>query len=168
MTSKVYMIDGPWQGKLAILPRPRGGDWLADEIAAWKHAEIDVVVSALMTDEIDSFELAAESAEAQRQGLEFVSFPIPDRGVPETANAKAFESLLTWLNEGKHVGIHCRQGIGRSSLLAATLLILAGVRTEEAWQRLEAARGRAVPDTPEQKVWVERFTRSGLAEASQT
>jgi hypothetical protein len=26
------LVSGPWRGKLVILPRLRGGDWLEDEI----------------------------------------------------------------------------------------------------------------------------------------
>lgn len=40
-----YWVEGPWPGKLAILPRPRGDEWLRDEIQAWAHAHIDVIVS---------------------------------------------------------------------------------------------------------------------------
>jgi protein-tyrosine phosphatase len=165
MNAKLYPVDGPWQGQLAILLRPRGGDWLEDEIAAWKNVGVDVVVSALTPEEIESMDLGLEEAAARGQGLEFISFPIPDRGTPESiaVSAQIFGDVLKRLNKGKHVGVHCRQGIGRSSLLAATLLILGGVDPEDAWQRVEAARGCEVPESAEQKAWVERFTRTALA-----
>jgi protein-tyrosine phosphatase len=168
MKSKVYAIDGPWPGQLAIVPRPRGGDWLDDEIAEWKKAGLEVVVSALTPDEIESMELVHERATAQRQGVEVLSFPIPDRGTPESfvASKKMFHQLGMLLSEGKYVALHCRQGIGRSALLAAALLTLAGVATEEAWKRVEAGRGCSVPDTAEQKAWVERFTQYVLAKES--
>ena len=70
------------------------------------------------------------------------------------------------LSEGRCVGIHCRQGIGRSSLLAATLLVLTGMDFEEAWRRVEAARGCPVPDTAEQKAWVDRFRQAALVKES--
>jgi protein-tyrosine phosphatase len=163
--SKLYTIDGPWRGQLAILPRPRGGDWLEDEIAAWKKSGLEVVVSALTPQETETMELDQEQSVARRQGLEALSFPIADRGTPKSVSAskRFFRQLGGLLADGKHVGIHCRQGIGRSSLLAASLLILAGIGSEEAWRRIEAARGCQVPDTAEQKIWVEQFTRSVLA-----
>jgi protein-tyrosine phosphatase len=166
MKSKLHVIDGPWPGQLAIVPRPRGGDWLEDEVADWKKAGVDVVVSALTPDEVETMELGHALAEGQRQGVEIVSFPIPDRGTPTSlaVSTKVFRLLGEYLQDGKHVAIHCRQGIGRSSLIAATLLIQAGVTPQEAWQRIEAARGCAVPDTAEQKAWVEQFTRKVLAE----
>ncbi len=30
----LYWVRGPWPGKLALAARPRGGEWLDDEIAA--------------------------------------------------------------------------------------------------------------------------------------
>jgi hypothetical protein len=32
MRAELYWIEGPWPSQLAILPRPRGGEWLEDEI----------------------------------------------------------------------------------------------------------------------------------------
>ena len=32
MGTKLYWVDGPWLGKLALAARPRGGDWLCDEL----------------------------------------------------------------------------------------------------------------------------------------
>jgi len=167
MRTKLYVIDGPWPGQLAIIPRPRGGDWLEDEIADWKKAGLDVVVSALTPEEVESMDLGRELADGKRQGLEIVSFPIPDRGTPASiaASNTVIRRLGEYLHKGKHVAIHCRQGIGRSSLIAATLLILAGVTSQDAWQRIEAARGCPVPETAEQKSWVEQFGRNALAEA---
>ena len=46
MTS--YQIEGPWPGRLAIVPRPRGGDWLADEVRALADQVIERVVAKLL------------------------------------------------------------------------------------------------------------------------
>ena len=47
MSPDLYWIVGPWRGRLAIAARPRGGDWLDDELSGWRQAGIDVVVSLL-------------------------------------------------------------------------------------------------------------------------
>ena len=60
------------------------------------------------------------------------------------------------------MAIHCRSGIGRSSLLAAAVLAAAGVGVNAAFQQIEQARGLSVPDTPEQKTWAENFARDTL------
>ena len=82
----VYWIDGPWPGRLAILARPRGSDWLEDEVAGWKDAGLDVVVSLLTQGEDSELGLIDERKLAQRNGLTFISFPIADYSVPTSKN----------------------------------------------------------------------------------
>jgi hypothetical protein len=86
---RAYWIEGPWKGRLAIVPRPRGGDWLEDEISGWREAGINTVVSFLTPDEVTDFELEAENKPCEGHGIRFVSFPIPDRGVPASTAAAA-------------------------------------------------------------------------------
>ena len=59
-----------------------------------------------------------------------------------------------------NIVIHCRQGIGRSSIVAAIILTRQGATVEEAFDRLAEARGRPVPDTPEQREWVANLVRN--------
>ena len=51
MQAHVFWVAGPWPGRLGILLRPRGGDWLGDEASAWREAGIDMVVSLLEPEE---------------------------------------------------------------------------------------------------------------------
>jgi protein-tyrosine phosphatase len=159
MKAEAYWVPGPWPGRLGVVPRPRGGDWLADEIRSWRDAGIDVVASLLTPDEVAELELQEEAARSRAEGLEFDSFPIPDYGVPPSRRElmELVHHLESTLEAGKSVAVHCRQGIGRSSLLAASLLVAAGIDPDEAFRRIEKARGRPVPDTPEQRTWVARL-----------
>jgi hypothetical protein len=36
MKHDIYWISAIPRGRLAIMPRPRHGDWLADEVKAWQ------------------------------------------------------------------------------------------------------------------------------------
>ncbi len=89
----------------------------------------------------------------------FFSFPVPDRCVPESLSEvkKVVLELIEIIQNGLSIAIHCRQGIGRSSLLAASVLIGLGLSTSEAFIRIELARGCHVPDTEEQRSWVSSF-----------
>jgi protein-tyrosine phosphatase len=162
MTTKTYWIDIETRGGLAILPRPRGGDWPVDEVRSWRDQGIDVVVSLLTTPEIDELGLADEANACAAAGLELIAVPVEDRGVPDSH--EAFADAVTRLGDlmagGKTVGVHCRAGIGRSAMLAAALLIAAGDSPAEAFERVRTARGVAVPDTPEQRAWIESFAQS--------
>jgi protein-tyrosine phosphatase len=168
MRTELYWIEGPWPGRLAIMPRPRGGDWLEDEVRAWRRAGVDVVVSALTSEEIAELDLGAQAELSRANGIEHIGFAMADRGVPNSANAtiELVRQLEKRLSSGKRVGIHCRQGVGRSALLAACLLAAAGVDARTAFERICAARGCPVPDTPEQREWVARFAREFLASPS--
>ena len=159
MKPDVYWIEGSWPGKLAILARPRGEDWLADEIVGLKEAGLDVVVSCLTPTEESELGLSDEAKTVRQHGLTFISFPISDYSVP-TSKAETQEvvnELREHLSRGNCIGIHCRQGIGRSSLVAACVLVTSGESAETAFERIQSARGRAVPDTAEQKRWVAAF-----------
>jgi protein-tyrosine phosphatase len=71
------------------------------------------------------------------------------------------------LQQGKNVAIHCRQGIGRASMLAACILAASGMNPELALEQIRIARRRPVPDTDEQKQWIVRFAREMLGVHSQ-
>ena len=161
MRTEPSWIEGPWQGRLAILPRPRGGDWLEDEVRGWRSAGVDVIASLLTDDEINDLDLAQEPRLCQANGIEFLSFPIVDRDVPvsQRATLDFVKKLDRLLAAGKSVAIHCRQGIGRSALVAACLLVLAGTNSQMAFRRISAARGCSVPETPHQRQWVIDFAR---------
>ena len=159
MRGPLPSVDGLWPGKLTVLPRPRGGDWLEDEVAAWRSANVGAVVSLLTKDEEASLELADEADIVGRHGIQFVSFPIPDYSVPASRadTAKLVGQLGAMLSQGVNVVIHCRGGLGRAPLLAACLLATVGVPPEVAFQRIGAVRGTTVPETPEQRKWVIDF-----------
>ena len=155
----IHWIDAPWPGRLAIFARPRGAEWLADDVHAWKAAGLDVIVSLLTQAESDAFDLDGERQLCEQQGLEFFHFPIVDVSVPVSRDAtlKLVRKLERRLDKGDNVGIHCSHGVGRSGMIAACLLILPGIPPEEAMETVSAARGVVVPQTSEQREWVEAF-----------
>jgi protein-tyrosine phosphatase len=168
MTSELHWVKGPWSGKLALAARPRGGDWLADELARWKRAAIDNVVSLLTSDEERELNLEDEDRKVRAQGMEFLSLPISDRQVPHSeANLNSLlQQMDAALAAGKNVLVHCRQGIGRTGLLAACLLVKKGWDPESAVELVSAARGTTVPETPEQRKWIDQFAASLLRQTN--
>jgi protein-tyrosine phosphatase len=152
-------VDGPWPGRLALAARPRGGEWLEDEIGGWKEAGIDVILSLLTPEEEHDLGLNDEAREARAHGLQFLSLPVQDRGVPEReSDARAtVERVNSLLSQGENVVVHCRQGVGRTGLLAACLLVSRGIPPDAAVDTLSSARGVPVPETPEQRRWINEF-----------
>jgi protein-tyrosine phosphatase len=160
MNTQLFPIPGPWNGNLAVIPRPRGGDWLEDEARGWRRDGIDIVVSMLEKEEAARLDLLEEGDAAEANGIQFISFPIPDRGVPaSTAAALALMTdVAAALEQGKNVAVHCRQSIGRAGLVAAGVLIASGATPEQAIDAVSAARGLPVPETSEQRAWVHRLS----------
>jgi len=166
LKAQVYWIDGPWPGRLGILPRPRGGDWLDDEIRSWKDGGLDVVVSLLMPDEATELDLEQEAQACTNHMIEFLSFGIPDRGVPTSRRetAELLKQIDAFLTAGRSVAIHCRQGIGRSGLVAASLLILWETKPNDAVTQISRTRGCEIPETAEQRSWLANFAVADLPE----
>jgi protein-tyrosine phosphatase len=159
MLTELYWVDGPWPGKMALASRPRGGDWLEEEMTGWHRAGIDTVLSLLTPEEEQDLDLKREAREAKAQGMRFASLPIPDRQVPnsESEVSAALDRIDADLTAGKNVVVHCRQGIGRTGLVAACLLVSKGLTPEAAVKILSAARGSSVPETTEQRRWIDHY-----------
>jgi protein-tyrosine phosphatase len=159
MIARPYWITA----QLAIVPRPQGEDWLDNEMLALRAAGIDIVVSLLEMDEAAELGLQQESDAAHQAGLSFIRFPIPDHRVPP--NLEEFNTFLSGLEQhlatDKRIGIHCQACIGRSSVVAVSLLVRSGVPHEAAWNQVTNARGYLVPDTDEQMAWVNLNIRAG-------
>ncbi len=92
--------------------------------------------------------------------MKFLTFPILDRQVPESESefTRALDMLDAELSGGRNVVLHCRQGIGRTGLTAACLLMTKGLDPETAVNRLSAVRGISIPETPEQRRWIDRYS----------
>jgi protein-tyrosine phosphatase len=159
LQAKVFWIPGPWHGRL-VLPRPRGGDWLSDDTAAWRAAGIDLVVSLLEAEEEGHLILEGEAAAAAASGIDFRAFPIPDRGVPASREsvARLVGDILEALDRGKNVAVHCRQGIGRSAMIVGGVLVAAGTDISGALETIKESRGLDVPETEEQQRWLREFS----------
>ncbi|MFF5234937.1 tyrosine protein phosphatase [Dactylosporangium sp. NPDC000521] len=154
MRPSLFTVDLPGPGRVSTMAKPRGGDWLADEMTALRAAGVSVLVCALTAEELAEVGLVDEPRVARDAGLEFVAVPIPDRGVPAPGSVLPdLRRLAGLVRAGQHVVTHCRFGIGRSAMLAAGILALNDVPPALAWQRLEDARGLPVPDTPDQRTW---------------
>jgi protein-tyrosine phosphatase len=152
----IFWIGGHPRPGLAIVARPRGTDWLEDEMLELKREGIDTLVSLLERREAEWLGLDGEGAEAEKAGMVFLNFPIPDTHVP--MNVRQFRrfagDLAMRLRNGERIGVHCRGSIGRATVTAACTLIHLGWKPGDALIAVEATRGCPVPDTEEQQAWI--------------
>ena len=158
MISTIYWINEKEVGDkmLGIMPRPRGNDWLEDEIKWLKIREVDCLVSLLESSEIHELELEKEAELCQINNIQFINFPIKDVNVPSEKEyfIKLVGRLNEYLNDSKKIVIHCRMGIGRASVLASAILIKRGINAEDVFKIISTHRELEVPDTEEQRKWV--------------
>ena len=158
MQPTLYEIERIGSGRLALMGRPRAGDWAADEFAGLAKFGVTDIVSLLEAAEAREIGLAAEQAHCAAAGIHFHSFPIADRGVP--ASVEDLSRLACRLYHacagGSFTAIHCRAGIGRSGLVSAAVLLHCGFNVRDAFSAISKARGVQVPDTSEQSEWLSR------------
>src|SRR5262249_45545895 len=112
----MFRIPLNTSGSLWIVARPRGGDWLDDDVSAMAQTGISVLVSLLRHDEQTELGLELEADACSRHAVQFVSLPVPDRGTPNDPGqfAGAVHRLTKSLRDGGSVAVHCRQSVGRS------------------------------------------------------
>jgi len=160
VTHKLYEIPGLHRGRIAVMPRPRGSEWLSDSLTGIKAEGVGTIVSLLPSYEIEKLDISQEPIECARQNIRFFAFPIHNFSVPERSAAfiSLAEELLPLFDADEFIAIHCRMGIGRSGMLAAYLLCrLLSITVDDAFARITSVRGQNSPDTPEQKDWIQRL-----------
>jgi protein-tyrosine phosphatase len=144
------------------MPRPRGDDWLEEEIIKLKTQDIGIWVSLLEHHEINELGLKDQHTLCSKHQLEYINFPIVDRSIPEKGNKidSLIDKLFQKTQTGNSVVIHCRMGIGRSSIIAGCILLKAGFKTDQILQKITSARGLKVPDTDQQVKWLKEREKS--------
>lgn len=159
MMKNIYWIRHAEPSKLAIVSRPRGGDWLEDDLAALKRDGINVLVSLLTDPEAKELGLSTERKIAEALELRFISYPIPDRATPSAPvsfRRLVLEAVIA-IQSGKRVEVHCRGCIGRATVTTAAVLVELGWSAEDALALIEESRGCPVPDTLKQRDWIQRY-----------
>ncbi len=147
-------------GFVGLMPRPDAEEDLREGMEQLRHQGATLLVSLLEPQETEALNLNGEAAAVRQSGMEFLSHPIPDRGLP--ADSDAFCSLVEMLNDrviqGGGVVAHCWGGIGRSGLLVASVLTAMGSGPKDAFEEVSRARGERVPETSAQEAWLHQHT----------
>lgn len=151
LPSEVFDVPVPSAGRLYIMPCPQGKATI-DTLSA--HG-VDVIISLLEPAEASALSLGQEQAQCEALGMDFRSFPIADFSLPEKARFLRFVGgICSDLKVGRDVAVHCRAGIGRSGMTVCGVLMMLGATAQQAIEKTSAARGEAVPDTPEQRAFI--------------
>ena len=144
------------KGSISLMPKPPGGKLLPDYIDYLHNKNVQIVVSLLQFDEINSFSLVNEGSHCKDFGIEFINFQIKDHDVPPffLPFNQMIEKLAQDVKAGKNIAIHCFAGIGRTGLTAASILVKLGMQVDLALINLSRTRGLRVPETIDQITWL--------------
>ena len=156
MRTRIFWLNE----NFGIMSRPLGGDDLMEEIKYWKKLEVNIVVSFLTDEENEELGLEYERMDCRKEGFDFIKFPIDNHQVPDSylKTKELVNSLIDKINQNNKILMHCRGGIGRVSIISASILsILQNVSVKQSFENISKIRGLDVPDTDEQIVWTENF-----------
>lgn len=118
----------------------------------------NLLVSLIESHEFDLLKIPDLFEQAEARGMQVRHFPIPDFGVPRSIApfAELVEDILAAAKDGKTIVIHCKAGLGRSGLVAASCLVALGATPNEAFQLVRRSRPGTI-ETAEQEAFVHRF-----------
>jgi len=152
----MYKIGSIGAGFVAIMARPSLEADAAASIINIARLGIQQVVSLLEPSEARNLGLDSERAQVKAHGMGFISFPIPDMGLPPSVEdfAQLSKKLFVQVNAGVNTLIHCQAGIGRSGLLVAGVLLHCDMDPQQAFAYASRMRGVRVPETPAQEQWL--------------
>ena len=149
------------KGKLIFTPCPgTKNSSLADSLATLKQAGASAVISLM-----PASELAANGAEdigkqCQVQDMAWFHLPVADEQVPLEDFGQGWkackQSILERLNAGQDIAIHCKGGSGRTGLIAARIMVEAGIPRADAIALVQALRPKAIQH-PAHINWITQF-----------
>lgn len=149
------------QGKLIFTPCPGTKATSLDEaLETLKQAGATAVISLMPLSELDANGVVWIAKHCEQAGLVWFHLPVADEQVPLEDFDQAWEGrkqqILDLLMSGKDLAIHCKGGSGRTGLIAARILIEAGVPRTEAIALVQALRPKAIQH-PAHINWINQF-----------
>lgn len=151
MNPSIFQLKQIGAGHLYVMPCPRP-QVLAEDMAYYMNLGINTIVCLLEKPEMIVRGLALEEPLCREFNLRFEHFSIPDQSVPShlAAFRRLVNNLDAELKQGRNLAIHCYAGIGRTGVLAGSLLIRDGMTAQAAIELMSKIRGRNMPQTQAQ------------------
>lgn len=141
-----------------------GAPWARDlevDLRALRDWGAGLVLTLIEPQEFDLLRVPDLGEQVVAQRMNWAHLPIRDVDVPADPFLSGWPSvradLLSRLDAGGRVIVHCRGGLGRAGLVAALLLIETGVKPEAAIRAVREVRPGAI-ETAAQERYVLDYT----------
>lgn len=132
-----------WPGRLGLTQAPgQPGRDMAADMAALAREGTNILAPLLLDEEFSRLGMNDYHAQAEARSLTVAPCPIQNGSVPDdqTAFAAYVDELMDQLLDGRNLVLHCRGGVGRAGLVAACLLVQAGMPADAATNLVRATR----------------------------
>lgn len=144
-----YLSLGEGRGRLLLTPCPGTKETSLDaSLTQLRDAGASAVLTLMPEAEMEKNQVTAMPALCEALELSWFHLPVEDDAGPEAAFEQAWlearDQVLALLAQGRDVAIHCKGGSGRTGLMAAIILQALEVPPDEAVQRVQALRPRAL------------------------
>ena len=143
-----------------------GAPWARDldaDLRALRDWGAGLILTLIEPHEFGLLRVQDLGARVAAQGMSWAHLPIRDVDVPAAPFLSGWPAvranLLSRLDAGERVIVHCRGGLGRAGLVAALLLMERGLEAEAAIRTVRAARPGAI-ETAAQERYVRAYARS--------
>lgn len=137
------------KSKLILTPCPgTQNSSVAAALDTLKEAGATALLTLMTTEELMDHAVEQLPESCQLRGIQWFHLPVEDDQAPSEQFQLAWESnheqIKQLLAQGETIAIHCKGGSGRTGLIAAQLLIECGVEFQDALDKVQALRPRAL------------------------
>jgi protein-tyrosine phosphatase len=154
------------EGKLMLHSLPGRYESFTNFMTEMKMSKVNTIVCLVEKNEI--LRLSPEYARAIIPAeIEIINYPIPDFGTPDP---KTFPHIINNIKEqlisGKNILIHCGSGIGRTGLIATSVIISLGSNISQARHSVAVTGARGGGETIEQQKFTEWYASMIIGQKS--
>ena len=148
-------------GTLIFTPCPGTRETtLEDALLALKQAGAAGVITLMPYNELSANGAEQIGQQCQALALAWYHLPVADEQVPLEDFGEGWRAsrqvIVEHLRAGRSLAIHCKGGSGRTGLIAARILIEAGIARDEAIALVQALRPKAIQH-PAHVNWINQF-----------
>ncbi len=165
--TNIFKVDGNSEklGKISISMCPGKRDLrhsrnLDQDLTTISQNGVDVIICLLPWCEMRLLGIADYPSKAKKLGIPFYHVPIADMGIPNYQQLDTIIPIVVdYINNGFHVLIHCRCGLGRAGTICACCLGFLGYDWIQAINLVRNKRHGAIQNSSQERCIMKYCTR---------